>query len=243
MCMSTQGELSLALGQYLTTPACWVVLCHYHKCTVGHTIQCLSDITSLRELLSVTVIIESSYHNRIGISPYHFDARVHHHRQSLFVSYHLHHFHQVLVLHLVSYQGISQQASINSQCSMQRIQASTYLHLLHLVHCLSVCEHHPCLFQCRASVRELILHHQIFALLSIYEGSHISFLSCNYRIKIVNTILLQHLQNGVVRTRSNLVYHRPGKSHLFLIINIFQKSLISKTIIAPGISIRLYRLV
>src|SRR5574344_1694906 len=93
MCMSTQGELSLGLGQYLTTPACWVVLCHYHKCTVGHTIQCLSDITSLRELLSVTVIIESSYHDRIGISPYHF----------VFINKQLptHHFFQSSCLHLI----------------------------------------------------------------------------------------------------------------------------------------------
>ena len=48
---------------------------------------------------------------------------------------------------------------------MERIETGAHLHLLHLVHSVTVCHVDTAIFKPRSSVREGILDYKVFALL------------------------------------------------------------------------------
>ena len=126
---------------------------------------------------------------------------------------------------------------------MKRIQAGADLHLLHLVHRLSLGEDHADLVKRRAAVREGVLDDQILCLLGVDEGSDIGFLRGNNRRKFLDSVLSQHLLDRCIRSGRDLVNHGPGEGHLCFVIYISFKSCLRKACLLPCFSKGMHSLV
>src|SRR5699024_6690177 len=72
-------------------------------------------------------------------------------------------------------------------------------------------------FQCRSSVRELVLDYQVLRLLSVYERSDIGSLGSDHRSDILNACFLQLCAYRIRRSWSDLVDHGPWEGNLILI--------------------------
>ena len=119
---------------------------------------------------------------------------------------------------------------------MQRIQTGADFHLFHFVYRLTCCEHNTAFFQCRSSVREIILDYQILCFLSIYKRSNISIFGCDNRFQFFHTVIFQHLLNRSIRTWSNLINHTPWERYLSRLFNISFKSCFCLTVGNPFLS-------
>ena len=140
---------------------------------------------------------------------------------------------QLLILHLICNQVISQYAAVNGKSSMERIQTGCYLHALYLIYCIAVCHIYAGLFKCRSSVGEFVLDYQILRSLCINKGCNIGLLGSNNRSHILNSGLFQLLAYRISRSWGNLINHRPWEGNLCLICDISHKLFFYKALLAP----------
>ena len=140
---------------------------------------------------------------------------------------------QLLILHLICNQVISQYAAVNGKSSMERIQTGCYLHALYLIYCIAVCHIYAGLFKCRSSVGEFVLDYQILRSLCINKGCNIGLLGSNNRSHILNSGLFQLLAYRISRSWGNLINHRPWEGNLCLICDVGYKIILYKALFAP----------
>ena len=128
-------------------------------------------------------------------------------------------------------------------CRMHRIQTYRYLHPFRKIDGISVCHiNTEAFFQCRTSVREAVFDDKILRFLCIYKRSNIRFLSCDDRLHIFHTKLLQICRNLLTRTWCDLINHRPWESDNFFIAYIIHESVIYKALFFPFFCHCQYRL-
>ena len=152
------------------------------------------------------------------------DAGIRHHRQPLGVADGLDQPDQISVLHFLADPGIAQQAAVDRQGGMQRIQAGGHLHPLHLVDGVPVGEEEAGGLQRGAAIREGVLDDQVFAFLRVDEGRDIGMLGGNHGIQPLQAVRPQHGFHGSVRAGGDLVDHGPGEGNLRGIGHIGQEA-------------------
>ena len=120
---------------------------------------------------------------------------------------------------------------------MEGIQTGCHLHGLHLVNSLSCGVERTTQVEWWTSVGIVVLNHQILHLLGIYEGCREGVLLGLYIVVVLETVLSQHVLHLLVRTRRDLVNHRPREGNLLLVFQIGEESLRNQSVLHPALGI------
>ena len=112
---------------------------------------------------------------------------------------------------------------------MQGVEAGADLHPFHLVHGLAVGKVEAGLFQCRTPVGEVVLQHQILALLGIDIGRFHGASCVAHRGKALKAVGLEHRADLEIGARRDLVDHGPGEGDLAAVLKVSLEALV-----APG---------
>ena len=123
---------------------------------------------------------------------------------------------------------------------MERVQTSGYLHGLNLIYSLAGCIERTAQLQWRTTISIGILANEILHFLGIYERSGEGMLFGDDGIVVLETILGKHRLYLLVRTRGNLINHRPRIGNLAAVIDIIYETSLYDTILCPTLSISLY---
>ena len=122
---------------------------------------------------------------------------------------------------------------------MQWVQAGGYLHGFHLIHCLAGGIERTAQLQWRATVGIGILANEILHFLCIHERSGEGMLFGDDGIVVLETILGKHRLYLLVRTRGNLINHRPRIGYLAAVVDVIQESSLNDAILYPALGVSL----
>ena len=164
-------------------------------------------------------------------------TRVGHYRHRLDIAYFLDERAQVLILHLCRDKCVAQHATVDAHGRVQRVQARRHLHRLHLVDRFAGGIERTTQVQRRTTVGVVVLYHQILCLLGIHEGSGKGVLLRLDVFVVLEAVLGQQFLHLLVRTRRNLINHRPGEGHQCLITNIVGKALRHQSVVHPSLGV------
>ena len=123
---------------------------------------------------------------------------------------------------------------------MQRVQTGGYLHGLYLIHRLAGGIECTAQLQWWTTIGISILTNEILHLLSIHKRSCKSMFFGDDGFVVLKAILCQHRLHLLMRTWSNLIYHRPRVCNLAAIVDIIQKTSLYDAILHPALSISLH---
>ena len=128
------------------------------------------------------------------------DPRIHYHRHPLPVSDLFHQLFQLGVLHLRRNGGVAQQAAVDCQRGVQRVQAGRHLHPLRVVHRIPVRHVDSGGLKGRAAVGELVLDHQVLRCLRVDVGGNIGAVSYTHL-----DVYKRQLRSSRMRSETSLI--------------------------------------
>ena len=123
---------------------------------------------------------------------------------------------------------------------MQWVQTGGNLHGLNLIHGLAGGIECTAQLQWWTTISIGILANEILHFLGIDERSGEGMLLCDDGIIVLETILSQHSLHLLVRTRSNLINHRPRISNLAAVVDIFKEASLYNAILCPALCVCLH---
>ena len=97
---------------------------------------------------------------------------------------------------------------------MQRVQASGHLHALHVGNGFAAGKIDARGFQRRPAVGEIVLNHEVFLFLGVHEGGGVGLARGDDEFRVLKAVLAEHFRHARIRTRRDLIDHRPGEGDL-----------------------------
>ncbi len=120
---------------------------------------------------------------------------------------------------------------------MERVQAGSHLHGLHLIHGLASSIECASQLQWWATVGISILANQVLHLLGVDERSGVGMLLGDDGLVVLEAILGNHRLYLLMRARRNLINHRPRISYLAAVLHIVEEALLHDTVLHPALGI------